>query len=83
MRAAHGWTERTPEGEKREIRVERRDGVWRFQSKLTADEKWTYHEYPPRTDLEAFHELLLRKYRRSRVSHDDVRLAERMLAELL
>ncbi|MEY3480240.1 MAG: hypothetical protein RIQ71_1015 [Verrucomicrobiota bacterium] len=82
MRNLHAWTIRTEEGEKREVRAEKNRGRWRLQSKLKHEEKWTYHETPIKDDLQELREILWRKYQRRRASHEDVLLADRMLAEL-
>lgn len=82
MRNEHGWTQRTEEGAKREVRAVKTQGRWRLQSKVRGKEQWTYHEAPLRTDLEELRDILWRKYQRRRASHEDVLLADRMLAEL-
>lgn len=82
MRNEHGWTQRTEDGEKRELRAVKTQGRWRIQSKLRSEERWTYHETPERADLEELRDILWRKYQRRRASHEDVLLADRMLADL-
>ncbi|MGA0111657.1 MAG: hypothetical protein ACO3PN_06090 [Chthoniobacterales bacterium] len=82
MRNHHAWTHRTGDGEKREVRAVKNQGRWRLQSKLRDDEAWTYHETPQREDLVELREILWRKYQRRRASHEDVLLADKMLAEL-
>lgn len=82
MRNEHGWTQRTEDGEKRELRAVKTQNRWRLQSKLRGDDRWTYHETPGRADLEELRGILWRKYQRRRASHEDVLLADRMLAEL-
>ena len=82
MRNEHGWTQRTEGGEKREVRAVKTQGRWRLQSKLKSEEHWTYHDEPQRTDLEELRDILWRKYQRRRASHEDVLLADRMLADL-
>ena len=81
MRNEHGWTQRTEDGEKREVRAVKTQGRWRLQSKLKHEENWTYHDAPQRADLEELRDILWRKYQRRRASHEDVLLADRMLAE--
>ncbi|MFM8658173.1 MAG: hypothetical protein ACKOD5_13740 [Chthoniobacterales bacterium] len=56
-------------------------GRWRLQSKLKHEEDWTYFDVPMRSDLEELRDILWRKYQRRRASHEDVLLADRMLAE--
>jgi hypothetical protein len=82
MRNEHGWTHRTEEGAKREVRAVKTRGRWRLQSKVRGEEDWTYHDQPLRSDLEELRGILWRKYQRRRASHEDVLLADRMLAEL-
>ena len=82
MRNEHGWTQRTEDGEKRELRAVKTEGRWRLQSKLRSDARWTYHEKPHRADLEELRGILWRKYQRRRASHEDVLLADQMLGEL-
>ncbi|MEY4300555.1 MAG: hypothetical protein RIR25_1791 [Verrucomicrobiota bacterium] len=83
MRNEHGWTQRTEEGEKREVRAIKTQGRWRMQSKLRHESEWTYYESPDRADLEELREILWRKYQRRRASHEDVLLADKMLAEIV
>ncbi|MBJ7326784.1 MAG: hypothetical protein JHC52_05495 [Chthoniobacterales bacterium] len=83
MRNEHGWTQRTEEGEKREVRAIKTQGRWRMQSKLRHESEWTYYETPDRADLEELREILWRKYQRRRASHEDVLLADKMLAEIV
>lgn len=82
MRNEHGWTQRTEEGEKREVRAVKTQGRWRLQSKVRGEEDWTYHDRPERSDLEELRDILWRKYQRRRASHEDVLLADKMLAEI-
>ena len=77
MHNQHAWTDRTAEGIKREVRVIKRGGLWRFQSKREDQDGWEYYEEPMLADLESFKEILFRKYRRRRASFEDVRWAER------
>jgi hypothetical protein len=79
MHNRHAWTERTAEGIKREIRVIRRGGEWRFQSKRGAQERWEYYEEPTMEDLQSFRQILFRKYQRRRAAFEDVQWADREL----
>lgn len=74
MRNVHEWWERTPEGEKREVRATRFGGKWRLQSKIgRRGGDWVYHDpFPEMADLRALRDLIWRKYQRKRASHDDV-----------
>jgi hypothetical protein len=80
MHNQHGWTDRSAEGIKREVRVVKRGGLWRFQSKREDQVGWEYYDEPMLEDLKNFKELLFRKYQRRRASFEDVRWAERELA---
>lgn len=86
MRSCHEWTVRDDDGVKREIRVIKEAGFWRFQSKRDDVDTWTYYDNkktkPLAADIESFIEVLERKYRRRRASHDDILLAKSMLAAL-
>jgi len=80
MHNRHAWTDRAENGVKREIRVVKSDGSWRFQAKRADEERWNYYPEPPLEDLEAFREILFRKYQRRRAAYEDVQWAERELA---
>ena len=86
MRSCHEWTIRDEDGVKREIRVIKEAGLWRFQTKRDDVETWTYYDnkksHPPAGDVESFLEVLERKYRRRRAAHGDLQLAKKMLADL-
>ena len=80
MHNRHGWTARDHNGVKREIRVIKSDGSWRFQAKRTDEERWNYYHEPLLEDLEEFREILFRKYQRRRAAYEDVQWAEKELA---
>jgi hypothetical protein len=80
MHNQHAWTDRTEEGIKREVRVVKRGGLWRFQSKRENQDGWEYFDEPMLEDLKSFKEILFRKYQRRRASFEDVQWAERELA---
>jgi hypothetical protein len=86
MRSCHEWTIRDEDGVKREIRVIKEAGLWRFQTKRSDVEMWTYFDnkknHPPAADIESFLEVLERKYRRRRAAHGDIQLAKKMLSDL-
>lgn len=86
MRSCHEWIVRDDDGVKREIRVIKEAGLWRFQSKRNDVETWTYYDNkkakPPAADIESLLEVLERKYRRRRAAHSDIELAKQMLAAL-
>ena len=46
---------------KREIRVIKSDGSWRFQAKRADEGRWSYYDEPLLEDLEEFREILFRK----------------------
>jgi hypothetical protein len=80
MHNKHAWIVRTEEGLKREIRVIKAGGSWRFQAKRSDQVGWSYFDEPPLEDLEEFREILFRKYQRRRAAYEDVQWAERELA---
>ena len=82
MHNRHAWVERKEDGTKREVRVVKTGGTWRFQAKGSEEEIWTYYDEPPLPDLEQFHSVLQRKYQRRRAAHEDVLWAERELTRL-
>ena len=72
-RNVHVWWERTPEGDKREVRATKFGGNWRLQSKVGRDGDWVYHDpFPEMVDLRSLRDLIWRKYQRKRASHEDV-----------
>jgi hypothetical protein len=72
MRSQHIWTEKDAEGRKREVRVTKFGGAWRFQAKRSGDIEWTYYERPLLEDLLALKDIVFRKYQRRRASAEDV-----------
>jgi len=81
MHNRHIWTERTEDGEKREVRAIKFGGAWRIQSKLASADAWTYHEPALLEDLIELREVLFRKYQRRRAAYEDVVLVEKAIAE--
>ncbi|MBV9106599.1 MAG: hypothetical protein JO313_11310 [Verrucomicrobia bacterium] len=79
MHNRHVWIVRTNEGAKREVRVIKVGGSWRFQSRCAAEERWTYYEEAPLPDLEEFRKILFRKYQRRRAAYEDVLWAKQEL----
>jgi hypothetical protein len=79
MHNRHAWTGRTEDGVKREVRVIKSDGSWRFQAKRADEGRWSYYDEPPLEDLVEFREILFRKYQRRRASYEDVQWAEQEL----
>lgn len=79
MRSQHIWKERDAEGRKREVRVTKFGGVWRFQAKYADEPEWTYYERPLLDDLQALKDVVFRKYQRRRASAEDVASIEKLL----
>ena len=71
---------------KRELRVIKEAGLFRFQSKRTDEERWTYFDNkktkPPAADVEGLIDVLERKYQRKRAPYSDLLLAKKMLSDL-
>jgi hypothetical protein len=80
MHNRHAWKVRTADGIKREIRVVKQGGEWRFQSKRGDQERWEYYYEPMLEDLQSFREVLFRKYRRRRATFEDLQWADLELA---
>jgi len=81
MRSQHIWTSRDEDGRKREVRVTKFGGQWKFQAKFRGDLEWTYYEVPLVEDLRELREIIFRKYQRRRVSAEDLAAVEKMLRE--
>jgi hypothetical protein len=74
--------QKTGEGVKREVRVIKYGGEWRFQAKRADQEEWVYYREPLPADLEEFRDVLFRKYQRRRAAYEDVVWADRELAKI-
>jgi hypothetical protein len=81
MRSQHIWKEKDAEGRKREVRVIKFGGVWRFQAKYTDESDWTYYERPLLDDLLALKDVIFRKYQRRRASAEDLESIETLLRQ--
>ena len=81
MRSQHIWTERDTEGRKREVRVTKFGGLWRFQAKYADELVWTYYERPLVDDLLTLKDIIFRKYQRRRASAEDVDSIEKLIQE--
>jgi hypothetical protein len=81
MRSQHIWTEKDAEGRKREVRVTKFGGVWRFQAKYTDELDWTYYDRPLVEDLVTLKDIVFRKYQRRRASAEDVQSLEKLLSQ--
>jgi hypothetical protein len=82
MHNRHAWTTQDDDGVKRQIRVVKTMGAWRFQARRTGEEVWKYYDEPPESDLAAFRDILFRKYQCKRASWEDVQWADRELGKL-
>jgi hypothetical protein len=83
MRSQHIWKEKDAEGRKREIRVTKFGGVWRFQAKYADESEWTYYERPLLEDLQTLKDVVFRKYQRRRASAEDVDSIELLLRQYM
>ncbi len=81
MRSQHVWMQRDDEGRKREVRVTKFGGAWKFQAKHTDDEDWTYYDVPLLEDLHELRDVIFRKYQRRRASAEDLAAVEKLLRE--
>ena len=81
MPRQHIWTQREPDGVKREVRATWFGRMWRVQSKRRDDANWTYHERPSRDDLLALQQLIERKYRRRRATIDELNAIEKLVQQ--
>lgn len=82
MRSQHIWTEKDAEGRKREVRVTKFGGVWRFQAKHADENEWIYYERPLLNDLLKLKDVVFRKYQRRRASSEDVDSIEKLLRQV-
>jgi hypothetical protein len=81
MPSQHIWTEKDRDRAKREVRATKFGGKWRFQSKPAGDHDWTYYDRPLLKDLLELKQILARKYKRRRVSVEDVASVEKLIKE--
>jgi hypothetical protein len=81
MRSQHIWTEKDADGRKREVRVTKFGGVWRFQAKYADELEWTYYDRPLLEDLQELKDVVFRKYQRRRASAEDVASIEKLLSQ--
>lgn len=79
MRSQHIWKEKDAEGRKREVRVTKFGGEWRFQAKYADEENWTYYDRPLHEDLVNARDVVFRKYQRRRASAEDVAALDQLL----
>jgi hypothetical protein len=81
VRSQHIWTEKDAEGRKREVRVTKFGGIWRFQAKRADESDWTYYDRPLLDDLLALKDVIFRKYQRRRASAEDLESIEKLLRQ--
>ena len=81
MRSQHIWTEKDADGRKREVRVTKFGGVWRFQAKQAGEPDWTYYDRPLMEDLLQLKDVIFRKYQRRRASAEDLQSVEKLVRE--
>jgi len=81
MRSQHIWTEKDDGGRKREVRVTKFGGNWKFQAKFKDDEQWTYYDVPLTEDLLALKDIVFRKYQRRRASAEDVASIDKLIKD--
>jgi hypothetical protein len=79
MRSQHIWTEKDADGRKREVRVTKFGGAWKFQAKFADEETWTYYDRPLVDDARTLVDVIRRKYQRRRASAEDVTAVEKLL----
>lgn len=79
MRSQHIWTEKDDDGRKREVRVTKFGGEWRFQAKYADEPEWTYYDRPLQNDVAELRDLVFRKYQRRRASFEDLESLDRLL----
>jgi len=79
MPSQHIWTDRNPDGKRREVRATKFGGAWRVQARTAGDLEWTYYERPLLEDVLALKEILTRKYQRRRASIEDVASIEKLI----
>ena len=79
MRSQHIWKEKDDEGRKREVRVTKFGGEWKFQAKFVDEPEWTYYERPRVEDLRTLRDVVFRKYQRRRASAEDVEAIDKLL----
>ena len=79
MRSQHIWKEKDAAGRKREVRVTKFGGYWKFQAKFVDESEWTYYARPLPEDLTTLRDVIFRKYQRRRASSEDVESIDRLL----
>jgi DUF971 family protein len=73
--------EKDEEGRKREVRVIKFGGHWKFQAKFKDEAEWTYYDVPLMDDLLALKDVIFRKYQRRRASAEDVESIDKLIRD--
>jgi len=81
MRSQHIWTEKDADGRKREVRVTKFGGAWRFQAKYSDELEWIYYDRPLLDDLLKLKDIVFRKYQRRRAAVEDLESIEKVLRQ--
>ena len=68
----HEWRETTEEGETRLVTALHHAGKWKLRSRLKSETEWTDFPVISLEDLETLHDVISKKYQRSRVPYDYV-----------
>ena len=76
----HEWREKTEEGETRLVTAMRHAGKWQLRSRLKSEDEWTNFAVIELDDLETLHDIISKKYQRSRVPHGHVLEIEALIA---
>jgi chromosomal replication initiation ATPase DnaA len=76
----HEWREKNEEGETRLVTATRHAGKWKLRSRLKSEPDWTEFPAIEFDDLETLHEIISKKYQRSRVPHEHVLEIEALMA---
>ncbi len=76
----HEWREKTEDGETRLVTATRHAGKWQLQSRLKSEDEWTKFPAIELEDLETLHDVISKKYQRSRVPHEHILEIEALMA---
>lgn len=76
----HEWREKTEEGETRLVTATRHGGKWQLRSRLKSESDWTIFPAIELDDLETLHDIMSKKYQRSRVPYGHVLEIEALIA---
>ncbi len=76
----HQWREKNEDGETRLVTVTRHAGKWQLRSRLKSETQWTHFPAIELDDLETLHDIISRKYQRSRLPHEHIKEIEVLIA---